>query len=73
MSYVGGKQNTMGNERLGHLSNVGEELGKLYKMSSTYCLTNVVAGISHVLQQAEYCERYIFVCWVEFISARGFV
>ena len=40
-------------------------------MSRTYSLTNVVANIRHVLQEAEDCERYVFVCWVEFVSARG--
>lgn len=42
-------------------------------MSSTHSLTNVVANIRHVLQEAEDCERYVFICSVEFVSARGFV
>jgi hypothetical protein len=62
----------MANERLGHLSNVGKELENCTSMSSTYSLTNVVANIRHVLQEAEDCERYVFVCWVEFVSACGF-
>lgn len=31
LNYVGETKNPMANERLGHLSNVGKELGKWYK------------------------------------------
>jgi hypothetical protein len=72
LNDVGEIEDTMASERLGHLSNVAKSYKNDTSMNDTYGLTNVVANIRHVLQEAEDCERYVVICWVEFVSARGF-